>query len=94
MKAESIKQEALKNFSIFLQRDSEFTLEEAAKEVEVFNKFLVSKNKNITELTKRDFITYPRIGAKKALNRHIRAKSIYPTFEAALRHAQIINHNQ
>ncbi|EGR2229582.1 hypothetical protein QX249_09935 [Vibrio parahaemolyticus] len=91
MNTESIKQETLKNFSIFLQRDSEFTPEEAAKEVEVFNKFLVSNNKSITELTKRDFITYSRIGAKKVLNRHIRAKSIYPTFEAALRHAQIIN---
>lgn len=91
MNTESIKQEALKNFSIFLQRDSEFTSEEAAKEAEVFNKFLVSNNKNITELTKREFITYPRIGAKKVLNRHIRAKSIYSKFKAALRHAQIIN---
>lgn len=91
MSTESVKQEALKNFSIFLRRDIGFTLEESSKEVEILNAFITSSNKDITELTKTEFITYSRIGAKKTLSRLNRAKSIYNAFKAAIRHARIIN---
>ncbi|MCY9864956.1 hypothetical protein OTK49_20790 [Vibrio coralliirubri] len=83
--------ESLKNFATFLTRDHGFTMAQSQKEVELISNALNKLEIPLKpeNLTKAAFATYSRIGATKTLNR-IARNNLYPTFEAAIRHASIV----
>lgn len=83
--------ETVKNFGMFLARDCGFTESQAVKEMELINTQLEKLGiiYKPEELSRKDFLTYSRIGNTIALSRVERAK-LFDVYKNAINHAGMV----